>query len=291
MPEVLGTYLHATLDDDALTTAEVERICSLLADPGGLATALRDHGGSALATLIDRLTDYSQSFRPEDVVGAAAVLMALDHRLAADDTHARWSLHRLVGLLLFSETDEARRATMAKELFEAVDSLTERLRVVNWFGTHPERDHRDADAEMLDEETTTRLNDEIRREVRQADAGALAREPMVRELLLGLLHPDEDTGRAIIEDKLGDDVLFLAVLHASYGHRSSQVVGEAAVRRVPYVSWTTLSRLLGEEELRPRVEELDASINDPALDVETRGALERAVAIARGEVARDPDLE
>jgi len=291
MPEVLRTYLHATLDDDTLATAEVERVSALLDDPEGLGAALRDHSGAVLADLIDRLTDCAQSFRPEHAVGAAAVLMASEPRLASGDTHGRWSLHRLVGLLLLSEADEARRATIAEELFEAVEGLSERLRVVNWFGTHPDREHRDADAEMLDEVTTTRLNDEIRRAVPEADAADLAREPMVRELLLGLLHPDEDAGRLVAADKLRDDRLFLASLRASYGHRSSLVVGEAAVRRTPYVSWTILTRLLGEDELRRRVVTLDASIDQAATDPETRAALRRAAAIARGEIERDPDLE
>lgn len=109
--------------------------------------------------------------------------------------------------------------------------------------------------------------------------------------MLGLLHPDEDAGRAIIVDKLADDRLFLAVLRASYGHRSSQVVGEATVRWVPYVSWTTLNRLVGEDELQRRLVALEDTIDNAGVDAETRAALARAAAIARGEVERNPDLE
>ena len=291
-PDVLFTYLHATLDDDALATAEVERALELLlGEPEALAQALEGHSAKGLATLLDRLTDYANRFQPQHAVSAAAALMPLESRLG-DDGQGMWSVRQLASLLLLSEPDREKRATMVEELFEIASDLSQRARVISWFGTHPESEHRDPDAEMVDEEATRGLEYDLRRRVAEAPAGALAEETKVDELLLALLRSDEEAGRAAVIDKVSDDDRLLhALLRACSTYLSSHVAGQAVVRRTVRVRWTRLSKLLGEEELRRRVIDLDSRVDRATLDPEAVAALERAVAIARDEVERDPDIE
>ena len=291
-PDVLFTYLHATLDDDALATAEVGRALELLlGDPQALAQALEGHSATGLATLLGRLTDYADRFEPQHAMSAAAALMPLESRLG-EDGHGMWSLRQLASLLLLSEPDEEKRATMVEGLSELASDLSQRARVISWFGTHPESEHRDPDAEMLDEEATRGLEHDLRRRVAEVPAGALAEETKVDELLLALLRPDEDAGRAAVIGKVSDDDRLLqALLRACSIYRSSHVAGEAVVRRTVRVRWKRLSTLLGEDELRRRVIDLDSRVDRATLAPEAVAALERALAIAREEVERDPDIE
>lgn len=295
-PEVFRSYLHATLDDDALAATDVERLVGLLDDPPALRAALDELPDGFLDDAIGRLMDYSPSFTPDHAVEAANVLLALEPRLTEDRSPfftrrapSSWQLHSLIGHLLLSEADPDKRVAMATRLVEEAPTLSARLRALNWFGTHPSRENRDRDSEMIDEATTARLLDDLRDRVRAVDAAALGSECMLPQLLAGLVYPDEEGGRATIQEKAADDQLMLRLLRDRYGERSSQTLGEAAVRRIPHLAWNQLVELLGEDYLRSRVDELAKSVDGSDLDDTTRAALELAGQIALGEVKPDPD--
>jgi len=181
---------------------------------------------------------------------------------------------------------------MIRELFDDAPTLSTRLTIVQFFGTHPERDSKDRDpeTELLDAATTTKLFDELRRLVETADTAELVGEHETLQLTAGLLDPDAEAGRAKIGEKAEDEILMLELLRECYTERSAQTLGEAAVRRISYVDWKTLVELLGEETLKRRIGELVASVDPTALATDTAAALEIATKIARGELDATSDL-
>ena len=190
----------------------------------------------------------------------------------------------LVGHLLLSEPDVTRRAGLAKELVQRAATLSESLRALTWFGTFAERDRRDPDAEMIDEQTTRALVDDLRRRVLAAEPAELASERMVLDLLAMVVEPDPNAGVALVSRMAQRDDLLLALLRAAFGERTSQTLGEAALRSVRRLNWRALSTLLSEDELRRRVGHLDADIDRETLDADTAAALDLAAGIVRGEI-------
>jgi hypothetical protein len=295
-PSVLRAYLHATLDDDALAASEVERLVRLFDDPNGLSDALDDLPSRFLDDALGRLMDYAPSFRPEQAVETAKILMRLERRLPEDRSPFKtgkapvsWKLRWLVGRLLLSESDKAKRSVMATQLVEEASDLSGRLRYIEWFGTHPERENRDPDSEMIDEETTALLLENLRKRVADCDPADLASEHLLPSLLKRLLDPDPDAGRRVTRLMAANDELMLVLLSGHYGERLSHTLSEAAVRRIPFLAWRPLADLLGEDQLRRRIIELGDATDRGALDNDTRVALELGVQIARGEITPDPD--
>jgi hypothetical protein len=137
---------------------------------------------------------------------------------------------------------------------------------------------------MIDEEATTRLLEDLRRRVAEAPSAELVGEYMFRQLVLGLLDPDEAAGRTIVAGKADDDEFMLALLRSSYGEISSITSGEAAVRRRERLDWPALSHLLGEDALRQRVEQVGATADRSSLDETSAKALDLASRIANGDV-------
>lgn len=290
-PNVFRAYLHTVLDDDALAATEVARIAELIGEPAALRDAVEPLSGSVLADLVNRLVDYKDRFDPNTAVDVALIFLEAEPRLSPDESPfmtgrmpVSWQLRVLVTMLLLSHEDPQRRAAMAMELVNRAPSLTGALRALQWLGTFPDRDRRDPDAEMIDEENTQRLADDVRRRTAEADTTDLIDEFQMLRLLAGLLHGDEAAGRTAVASKAQDDALLLAMLRAAFGYTTSQTFGEAAVRRQPRLDWDSLSTLIGEDELRRRVQELEGSVDQSTIDSETAEALNLAAAIARGEV-------
>ncbi|MBA3376654.1 MAG: hypothetical protein H0U00_12745 [Actinobacteria bacterium] len=296
---VLRVYLHAALDDDALAAGQVERLASLINRPEELRHELSELSDNQLADVIDRLLDYTDQFHPNEAVAVAQVVLELEPRLATGESPfltgkapPTWQLKWLVKRLIKTEPDRPRQTEMVRELFDDAPTLSTRLTIVQLFGTHPERDSKDRDpeTELIDAATTTKLFDEIRRLVGAADTAELVGEHKTLELTAALLHLDAEAGRTTIREKAEDDILMLELLRECYTERSAQTLGEAAVRRMPYVNWKSLVALLGEETLKRRIGELEASVDPTALDSDTAAALEIATKIARGELDETNEL-
>jgi hypothetical protein len=293
---VFRAYLHATIDEDTLAAVEIERLAALLRDPPALEEALAALSGEFLGDAFGRLLDYKAEFDPAHALEAAQVLLALLPRLPEDESPFRtrnapvsWRLHWLIGNLLLSEPDDEKRAAMAIALVEEAPDLTTRRQALKWFGTFPEREKRDEEGEMISEEKTKALADDLRKRVAGADAETLAEEAELPALLGLLLQPDRSVGQAEVREKVEDGALMLTLLRHHYREQASQTVGEAAIHRTPTLHWKPLTELLGEEKLRGRIRALAESADTESLDPDTRAALERADSIVRGEVPPNTD--
>lgn len=126
----------------------------------------------------------------------------------------------------------------------------------------------------IDEAATAALAAGLRERVRTASTAELREEPRVFLLLAGLVHDDEQAGRAVVHDRLGEDVLFLAVLASTYS------VGAAGDERrsVPMarVEWDPLREVLGEEFLVGRTKDLIERREETSMDERERASLELA---------------
>jgi len=292
VPEVLRRYLHGSPDPGAVDTAVVQRLADLLNDPVAFAAELAGVRDVALPEVIERLDDFADRFDPAAVEGIAKAILALEPRLQDDarrvstfGSPARWRWEALVQTLISVEPDEAQREAIVLRLVGEARTLTDRLRLLNWYGTHPDRSDRDSGSELLGVDATREANDDLRRRVRHADPEALAEEPEALLLVEGLLHPDPDSGQAILASKAESDIFMLALLTASVRHEVRHVVGDAVPHSWPVLNWDGLLRLLGEDTFRRRLEQLEARYGPDSNDLSPAHAeaLELAMQVARGE--------
>lgn len=288
IPSVLRAYLHRSLDDDAVAAGEMRHLLGLFGDPGALHEALARLTPKGRDDAIDRLTDFREHFEPSRAVEVAGVILALSWDLPDEPIFltgkvpgpikVKW----LIGWLLHSEPDEERRADLVHQIVEGAPDLSTRLRILNWFGTHPESSSRDPDAETLDADSTARLIEDFIERMAAASPDQLLDEPSLPFILWGVVGRDEARGRELLAEKASDDAFMLALLRAHDTATASVTLGEAAVRRKPHLAWKALVELLGEDYLRQRVEQLRERTTDDELDPDTRAALQRAIAIVDG---------
>jgi len=143
-------------------------------------------------------------------------------------------------------------------MVDAAPNLSHALRTVNRYGTFVNRQDRSPERELLDEDATAALMDDIRGRVRRAAAEQLRDEPELRWLLSGLLVPDEEAGRAEVAAKARDDQIMRTLVQQSFGwgYRSN----DRGTFRVPQLDWAGLTKMLGREVLERRVRELSPRI-------------------------------
>lgn len=280
-PSVLDIYLRATIGEDAVTTAHVREALDAIADPARLRQLLEDTPDSQLADLCDRLTELRSAFPAEHAGGAAMVVSLQEPRLADDERRpfsppGAWSVMGLVDALLVKAPDPA---AAVGRMIETAPNLTHALRTANRYGTFTGREEREPERELLDEQATTRILNDIRGKVRRASAEQLRDEPEVRLLLAGLLVPDEAGGRAEVVTKARDDEIMRALIRQSFGwaYRSN----DAGTSRLAQLDWKGLVHMLGDDVLKARVRELAPGIG--AVDEDERIAWELAGRYAAGE--------
>jgi hypothetical protein len=283
---VLEIYLSSLIGESAVTTAHVHHVLEGMADPGRLRELLEGTPNDRLYDLFDRLFDLRSSFPAEHAAQAALVVARQEQRLVDHSggtlgLPARWSVETLVEALL-RVVPEAERPAAVMQMIETAPDVSHALRTANRFGTHPEREDRSADAEILDAEATTAVLNDIRGRVRRATAIELRDEPDLRSLLAGLLVPDDGAGRAEIAAKARDDGVMRALVRQSFGwgHRSSGF----GTTRVPMLYWASLTSMLDKETLEARVHDL-APLIEPD-DEDEKTAWQLALRYASGE---EPD--
>ena len=283
-------YVHASLDSNAISAAEVRGIVSLLGSPAELAAKVSLYSDTRLVNLIGRLSDFAEDFEADYAVGAGLVFLSIEPQLAPDQSPfstgsapASWQLHWLLGHLLLAVPEEA-RSTKAVELVDGTATLSQRLRALNWFGTFPDAENRDPDSEMISEDESQRLLEDLRTRVANAAPDDLASEYMLRQLLAGQLHPDEEAGRRIVAEKIADDRLLIALIQGSLSTVVRTSITDAVGTSTPKLDWEGLTWLIGESRLRDRLLDLpEATV--AALTGPTQGAVKMAIEIAQGERA------
>ena len=175
LPAVLRRYLHGSLDPGTVDSATLYDLANRLHDPEAFAAALSEIDNSALPDLLQRLPDFRERFAGAHALGIAQAILDLEPRLTPDGhsptltTPTIWQWHSVVGMLLLAvPADGGLRQEAVLKLLDGASTLTGRLRLLNWFGSHPERADRDAEDEILDEDRTRQGQDDLRRRVAEA---------------------------------------------------------------------------------------------------------------------------
>jgi hypothetical protein len=189
---------------------------------------------------------------------------------------ARWSAIGLVDTLLRKAPDPV---AAVRRMVDVAPDLSHALRIASRYGTFKEREEREREREILDEEATVAALEDIRGQVRRASAEQLRGEPELRRLLAGILVRDEAAGRAEVAAKARDDEIMRALVTQSFGwgYRSN----DTGTWPIPQLDWDGLVHMLGEDVLKARVLELAPNIE--AADGDERTAWELAARYAAGE--------
>jgi hypothetical protein len=278
---VLDVYLQATIGERAVTTAHVREALDAMSEPSKLRELLEATPDEQLADLFDRLTELKSAF-PVECAGEVAMVVALQELRLSERGYgpmsapARWSAIGLVDALLGKAPDPV---AAVRTMIDAAPDLSYALRIANRYGTFKEREEREREREILDEQATRTILEGVRGRVRRAVAEQLRREPELRILLAGILEPDEAAGRAEIVAKARDDEIMRALVRQSFGwgYRSN----DAGTWPIPQLDWDGLLRMLGEDALNRRVLELAPSVEP--VDGDERMAWELAGRYASGE--------
>jgi KAP family P-loop domain len=277
---VLEIYLQATIGEEAVTTARVRESLEAIGQPARLRQLLEETPDEKLADLCDRLTELQSSF-PSEHADDAAMVVALQERRLPERQRPfspppSWSLIALVDALLHKASDPA---AAVQRMVDAAPDLSHALRTANRYGTFANRDERSEDRELLDEQTTAEVLEDIRGRVRRATTEQLRDEPELRWLLAGLLEPDEEAGHAEVAAKARDDRVMRALVRQSFGwgYRSNDL----GTSRVPQLDWQGLTKMLGREMLEQRVRDLAPHIQP--MDADERSAWDLARRYAAGE--------
>lgn len=283
--DVLRVYLSGTRDDDDLTTQQIERILNVLGDERALEDLLAEVPPHQLPTLLDRLRDYSDTFEANDALASARAFLALLDRLPREPQMfalpPEWALHFVVEALLEPVAEGPERDTIIERLFHSAGSLSQKMRILNWFGTFPDARERRKRGELLSAAVTQRLTSMLRSAVTAADAKQLAEE---RELLrLLVLITDEQGRRKLIQRWASETSFLLALLRASFSYSETMTHGDAVARRKPQLNWSILNELLGADELRQVLSEAQDTVSIEELDPEVGLAFELAQIYATGK--------
>jgi predicted KAP-like P-loop ATPase len=284
--EVLNIYLTAARDEEQVSTIELQRFVGALGDEDALRTLLGQVPDALLTTVLDRLRDYEDAFQAEDAEASATVFLGLMERLRPESgmfsMPPEWALHFVMEAALRPVASREDRDAIIRRLFDDAGTLSQRMRLLNWFGTFPEAKDRRTEGDLLSAHATAELKTELRGQVIQADPSSLAAERDLLRLLLLLREPEDERSRRI-SAWAAEPVFLLALIKSCFGYQDSLTVGDVVPRRSARLDWDTLQQLLGEGEIWPRLLASRPMLDSLATDEEAGEALQLAYRYASGE--------
>jgi hypothetical protein len=174
---------------------------------------LKPLNGKELFDLCDRLGEELTLPPVADPVELANVFLSESKRLVAPQVGplqlpARLVLRRVVNVLILNS---AKPAEYAKRLFYAAPDLSSKAYIVTWFGTFPNRDHKESRVELFEESLTKELEADLVNRL-TSHPSTIAREPRV-EFLVSLVQSFDPTRLTAFVD---DDEALRAIVVASF---------------------------------------------------------------------------
>jgi len=284
VPRIFWRYVHATIPDTEVSSAEVQDVAAALRDPQAFERAMSGYHDDRLVDMLRRLSGYWEGFDPAVIVPLGAVLLAVGNRLTDDDSPFRmrtepatWQFERMLGRLLISEPDLRQRAENVRRLVRRAPNLIEHLALAVWFGTFPQRTERDSEREMLDEKQTSTEMSALRREILAASAATLASEIETSMLLGEVLLENPSQARRALAAKASDPGFLLVLL------RECTIAVHSGTRTRYEFHWRQFVNTLGDEPAREAIIAFSSGVGPDDYDERTREGLRQALAIARGE--------
>jgi hypothetical protein len=209
---VLRTYLHASIDPDTASYILVEETLQALGDRSALQGVLEKLPSEVLGDLLSQLPGFRERMDPSTVKVGALEFMKLAPRLPDEEdplpSLARFYLKRTIGALLNAIPEAGERASTLRQIFNDVPTESERLNLIYWFGTFPDRERKQSELEILDEELTRQLQEELNQRVRAKGIDAVRDEPQFTRLIIEAFSGDESYRRQLASS-VDDSTLLL----------------------------------------------------------------------------------
>lgn len=243
--QVLGIYLQAGLDEDAIPFGEVEELVGALTDEKRLVELLDALDEKRLEAVLERLEDFEHDFPAEAATIAVPVLVNRMGRLSSDSDGMfgmppRIKLTRLVLRLLTKVRDPVDVSTGVIVMLTRIVDLSGRLALVEMVGHRQSVGRR-----LVGEDQAKKLEKGLAECLKSATASQLADEWNL--FVLSLRIPNwlegEEKGQlaARLQEHLMDDGVVLTLLRTavSYAHYN----GHTEKR----IFWDQLVEVFGEE--------------------------------------------
>ncbi len=245
--QVLGIYLQAGLDEDAIPFGEIENLVGALTDEKRLVELLDALDAKRFEAVLERLEDFEHDFPAEAATIAVPVLVNRMGRLSSDSDGMfgmppRIKLTRLVLRLLTKVRDPVDVSTDVIVMLTRIVDLSGRLALVEMVGHRQSVGRR-----LVGEDQAKRLEDKLVERLRSMPANQLANEWDLFGLSFRVLNWLESKDKVRLADRLREhlieDGFVLALLRTAvnYAHYN----GHTEKR----LFWDALLETLGDELL------------------------------------------
>lgn len=213
---VLRTYLHASIDPDTASYIIVEETLQALGDRSALQGVLEKITPEVLSDLLSQLPGFRDRVDPSTVKVGVLEFLKLESRLPDEEdplpSLSRFYLKRTIGTLLNAIPEAGEQASTLRQIFNDVPTESERLNLIYWFGTFPDRERKQPELEILDEGLTRQLQEELNQRVRAKGIDAVRDEPKFTRLITEAFSGDESYRRQLANGL--DDSTLLLLLHS-----------------------------------------------------------------------------
>lgn len=290
-PRVLGFYLEKRLPEGVLPAREVEELFEALRDAERLRVLLDAMEPDTLEHALERLLDYEDDYRPEDVEKAVPALLNQMPRLREGsqgfmDFGADVKVRGVVLSLLRKVEDPAAVSTLVKIMSPRIETLSARASLMKMVG------HRqNVGRKLVTAEEGSLLEAQLLNAMDLAPTRDFARERDPVGLLYLARKIDPEKGGELVRRLTERDEVFLALVRSLRQEVHSITAGDLVSRANEEFGWSTLCDLFGEENARRRVDQLlraeRAGAPDGGLDEEALAGLRLAEDYAVGRRQED----
>jgi len=210
----LRAYLHASIDPGSASFATVTESIEAFGEPEKLRALLNGLDTNQLQDLVERLPDFKARIDPTLVLAGVPELLRLQRRMSdeweglkpAPQIFLKRAIFQTLGRL--PEGDD--RENAIRHAYEIAELDSERYSLIVWFGSHPERERRQPDVELVSEAVTRELEEDLRSRLQSRKLSELMAEDDFAWLVLHAFGNDAEGRRKL--DELADEDAALALL-------------------------------------------------------------------------------
>lgn len=207
-------YLHASIDPGSASYATVMACIEAFGESAKLRALLEGLGSPELQDLIERFPDFKSRIDPTSVSVGVPELLRMQRRLSDEwdglKPAPQFFLKRAILQALERLPEDEEIQSAIRHTYDVAERDSERYSLIVWFGTHPERERKQPDVELLNDAATRELEEDVRVRLRLKGFDELKNEDDFPWLVLHAYGNDVD-GRSKL-DELADDDSALALL-------------------------------------------------------------------------------
>ena len=215
----LRAYLHASVDPGSASYTTVTESIEAFGEPERLRSLFDGLDTTQLQDLVERLPDFKARIDPNSVPTGVPELLRLQRRMSdeweglkpAPQIFLKRAILQTLGRL--SESEDRKNAI--HRAYEIAELDSERYSLIVWFGSHPERERRQPDVELVSEAVTRELEEDLRSRLRNRELSALMAEDDFAWLVLHAFGNDAE-GRRKLDEAANEDAA-LALLRTCVG--------------------------------------------------------------------------